>query len=155
MAELAVIAGLSMIPLIAKLLVRMYHGHEGEKLPMASALISILKEGELLFLAMGLVAPVVWMSAQDFNKARFDERIWFFVGCLLVSVAAVFFIGFNPDFDTLPARLVKDFSYVAFLFSCLMYLLMTVFSKFEASDYRRSLDQSEGDLLNQLNERKP
>lgn len=143
-----------MIPLIAKLLVRMYHGYEGAKLPLGAALTSILKEGELLFLAMGLVAPVVWMSAQDFSKARFDERIWFFVGCLLVSVAAVFFIGINPDFDTLPAPLVRDLSYVSFTLAAVMYLLMTVFTKFEATDYRKALDKSEDDLLSKLNERK-
>jgi FtsH-binding integral membrane protein len=132
----------------------MYHGHEGKRLPMGEALTSILKEGELLFLAMGLVAAVVWMSAQDFSRARFDERIWFFIGCLGVSLASVFFIGVNPDFKTLPAVVVRDLSYFAFSMSCLMYLLMTVFTKFEANDYRRALDQSEDDLLNRLNKRK-
>jgi hypothetical protein len=152
LGELAVIAGISMIPLFAKLIVRMYHGYEGDKLPLGDALTSILKEGELLFLAMGLVAAVIWMSAQDYSKARFDERIWFFVGCLLVSLAAVFFIGVNPDFKTLPAPLVRDLSYVSFITACVMYLLMTVFTKFEAIDYRKSLDKSEDDLLNRLNE---
>jgi hypothetical protein len=152
--ELLVIAVLSIIPLAAKLVVRMYHGLAGKKLDFWHALTSILKEGELLLLALALVGSVVWMSSRDFTKSTFSGRVWFTIFSILTFAVSVFFIGFNPDFQTLPPDLVTKTSIIFFLLSNGMYLLMTVLQKFETTDYGKALGEGERQLTAQLEDRK-
>jgi hypothetical protein len=152
--EVLVVGGISLIPLIFKLVVRLYHGKDGHILGFSDALTSVLRECELLFLAVGLIASVIWISAQDFDLSRFDERIWFISLSIIGIAICVFFIEFNPDLNVLPDDLVRNVSGITFLYSCIMYFLKTVFAKHELSYFPRALKKGENIFIAKLKYRK-
>lgn len=152
MNELAAIAGISVIPLVFKFIVRFFKGEHGQALGAGDAFVSVLREGELLFVTVGIIATVAWLSNQEFLKSKFSGRFWFTYLSMFGIAICVFFIGFNPDFNAIPDGVTSTASIFTFIVFAILYVLITVLTKAEESDYLDRLREGENTMGKKMQE---
>lgn len=142
--EIAVVAGVSLIPLLGASL--------REVLPpdstvyLSDAFERSFLSGQLLFYALGLIATVVWQANRDY-KSFFPLRTIFNLYCMTCVVICSIIIGFDPELHAINKGFVGPTSVLIFSISLFAYLLMAVISQVHVN-VGKSLAKEDADLSN-------